>query len=69
VVHLHCWGLTIPEDCGIVRMDAMDVADLIDLMAPFGWRSCQQKVETLMTELVYSPKIMPEHLAAGPSST
>jgi hypothetical protein len=33
VVQLKLLGLTIPEESGIVRMDAMMRADLIDLMA------------------------------------
>ena len=63
VVQLQLLDLMIRKECDAVSLDAATRADLIDLMARVVVAVFQQEEGEAMTEVVYSPKIKPEHLA------
>src|ERR1700746_1586205 len=53
----------IPKECRAVPMDAATRVDLIDLMARVLVAVFHEEGEGSMTEVLYNPKIKPEHLA------
>jgi hypothetical protein len=70
VVQLKLLGLTIPEESGIVRMDAMMRADLIDLMARIlmevaSMRSGSQQCVIAAQGSALSRPIPPVQIASG----
>jgi hypothetical protein len=63
VVQLQLLDLMIPKECGAVPMDAATHSDLISLMVRVLVAVFHEEGEELMTEVLYNPKIKPEHLA------
>ena len=63
MVQLQLPDLMIAKECGVVPMDAATRADLIDLMARVLVAVFHEEGEESMTEVLYNPKIKPEHLA------
>jgi Domain of unknown function (DUF4263) len=63
VDQLELLGRMIREQSGIAPVEVTVRADVVDLMARILVAVFQAKEKGLMTELLYSPKIKPEHLA------